>query len=75
MCLVLVDRPAFALLVPSFVTFALLDYLVDGQMLEARGFGKELAVAGLAHAGRASDDDIRISTHGVWGILRRSEKV
>lgn len=34
------------------------DHVVDGQVLEPRALGQQLAVGGLADAGGAGDDDI-----------------
>lgn len=45
---------------------ALLDDVVDSEVLQARALRERLAVRGLAHAGRAGHDDIGLGPHGVF---------
>ncbi len=56
--LVLVNDPAFVLLIPPIVTAALFDKLIDGKVLEASRLGQKLTMAGLADTRRTSDNDI-----------------
>jgi hypothetical protein len=56
--LILVHNPALKLLVPPLMTLAVLDHLVDRDVLEPCALGQQLAVAGLASAGRARDDEV-----------------
>jgi len=56
--LILIHNPALILLIPPLVALAVLDHVVDRQVLEPCALGQQLAVAGLASAGGARDDDV-----------------
>lgn len=56
--LILIHNPALILLVPPLMALLVLDHVVDGDVLEPRALGEQLAVACFARARGARDDDV-----------------
>ena len=68
--LVLIYNPALQFIVISIMATPLLDYVIDGEMLETSTLGEGLAMCCLAYARCTSDNYVWLSPHDV--SLRRS---